>query len=516
MTPISIFNEVLGPVMRGPSSSHTAASFQIGAMARSLLGGVPEKARVAFDPGGSYAQVYTQQGSDRAFVAGLMGWSITDPRFFDALTLADRAGLKISFHIEALRQADHPNTVSLDLQDKDGRKLHLTAKSVGGGAIVFTHLGRWPVRLTGDAHETLLELEAEGAQEASHLLQQDGCLVEPIRSQETNGLVLVHARRSLELEAQDRARLEDMPTVRGLWTAPPVFFVQSGDALFDSAEGAVRLAEERGCTLGEAGLLYESTLLGLDQEVVLAEMSRRFEVMKAAAELGLEDGQIQMRTLHPSAGSVYRAEAQGQVAIGGIHTRAAARAMAAMHVNGSHGVVCAAPTAGAAGTIPGVVVTLAEELELNQRQTALALLAASTVGLVVANRATFAAEIAGCQVEIGAAGAMGAAAVVEVAGGTPRQAVEAAAIAFQNTMGNICDPVQGIVEIPCHTRNAVAASSAFVCADLILGGYQNPVPLDETIDAVYAVGKMLPQELRCTALGGLSMAPSALALKQML
>ena len=115
--------------------------------------------------------------------------------------------------------------------------------------------------------------------------------------------------------------------------------------------------------------------------------------------------------------------------------------------------------------------------------------------------------MAGCQVEIGAAGAMAAAAVVDAAGGRPGQAADAAAIAFQNTMGSVCDLVQGMVEIPCHTRNAAAASSAFVCADLVMGGYDNPIPLDETIDAVYAVGRMMPAELRCTARGGLAISP---------
>ena len=146
----------------------------------------------------------------------------------------------------------------------------------------------------------------------------------------------------------------------------------------------------------------------------------------------------------------------------------------------------------------------------------LPLFAAAAVGAVIASRATFAAEVAGCQVEIGAAGAMAAAAVVEAAGGSAKQALDAAAIALQNTMGSVCDLVQGVVEIPCHTRNAVAASSAFVCADLVLGGYVNPIPLDETIDAVYAVGRMLPPELRCTARGGLAVTPSALKLRRRL
>jgi L-serine dehydratase len=156
---------------------------------------------------------------------------------------------------------------------------------------------------------------------------------------------------------------------------------------------------------------------------------------------------------------------------------------------------------------------LSEEKKLDPETTALALLAAAAVGLLIARRATFAAEVAGCQVEIGAAAAMAAAAVVEAAGGSARQAANAAAISLQNTMGSVCDLVQGMCEIPCHTRNAVAASSAFTCADLVLGGYRNPIPLDETIDASYASGRMLPAELRCTAMGGLAVTPSAKALK---
>ncbi len=209
-----------------------------------------------------------------------------------------------------------------------------------------------------------------------------------------------------------------------------------------------------------------------------------------------------------------RADAEGRLAVGGLHTRAAARAMAVMHVNGAMGVVCAAPTGGSAGVLPGVLVTLAEERGLSPEDAGLALFAASAIGVIVALRATFAAEVAGCQVEIGAAGAMAAAAVVESAGGPARGAADAAAIAFQNTMGSVCDLVQGMVEIPCHTRNAAAAASAFVCADLVLGGYANPIPLDETVDAVYAVGKMMPSELRCTARGGLAVTPSALTLRR--
>lgn len=522
MKAISLFNDVLGPVMRGPSSSHTAAPFQIGTVARALLGGEPVAATFTFDPGGSFAQVYAEQGSDRGFAAGVLGWSLTDDRFPRALELASSQGLDVSFRVAPLPGADHPNTVAIHLRARDGRTLDVVANSIGGGAFVFTRVGGWPVQLTGDGYELLVEL-VPGAEEAARALLA-GPAARLERAGEDKVLLLAHRLSPLPPEAT--SRLAALPGVSAVWAAPPVFFplrgleagasaAAGGVPFFSSAAGMLAYAEAHGCSLGEAALAYEAALLGLPPAQILAETLRRYGVMRASVESGLRPDLPPMQLLRPSAASILRAEREGRLATGGLHTRAAARAMAVMHVNGGMGVVCAAPTAGSAGTLPGVLVTMAEELGLDEAEIARALLAASGVGLVVAARATFAAEVAGCQVEIGAAGAMAAAAVVEAAGGSPRQAADAAAIAFQNTMGSVCDLVQGIVEIPCHTRNAAAAANAFLCADLILGGYHNPIPLDETVDAVYAVGRMLPCELKVTALGGLALAPSAQALPRL-
>lgn len=500
--------------MRGPSSSHTAGPFHIGTIARALLGGEPASARFTFDPGGSFAQVYHEQGSDLGFAAGLMGWSLTDERFPRALEIAAGHGLKIGFGSDPLPKADHPNVVDIDLESRDGHGLRLSARSIGGGSVVFTRLQDWPVHLTGDAHDVLVECDPDAEPLLSGLLAGDGKVVAQSSRQSQDGCLLLHIRRQSPLSAETRALAEASPEVHHLWATPPVFFVKRGRPLFSSAEEMIALAQERKRSLGQIAVAYEAELLGLSESDVMAEAVRRYEVMRSAVRRGLSDNCAPMQLLEPAARDVYQAEAAGRLAIGGIHARAAAMAMAVMHVNNSMGVVCAAPTAGAAGALPGALVTLAEEKGLSQEQIGLAVMAASAVGLILGIRATFAAEVAGCNVEIGAGGAMAAAAVVEVAGGTPRQVADAAAISFQNTMGSTCDLVQGMVEIPCHTRNAVAASSAFVCADLILGGYANPIPLDETIDAVYATGQMLPRELRCTALGGLSVTPSALALKR--
>jgi L-serine dehydratase len=330
------------------------------------------------------------------------------------------------------------------------------------------------------------------------------------RRQVQGDLVLLHLKLRSALDPETKSKLRALPGISKLWSAPPVFYPLRGEPRFASAEEMLALAKSRSLSLGRIALAYEAKLLALPEQEVMAEVVRRFEVMRTSVHHGLEEKLPPMQLLHPSAGEIFRAEAESRLAVGGIHTRAGARALAVMHINSGGGVVCAAPTAGSAGVIPGVLVSLVEDKGLSIQKAALALWTASAIGIIIANRATFAAEVAGCQVEIAAAGAMAAAAVVEAAGGSAAQAADAAAISFQNTMGLVCDPVQGAVEIPCHTRNAVAASSAFLCADLILGGYVNPIPLDETIDAVYAVGQMLPAELKCTALGGLAVAPSAL------
>jgi len=510
MKHVSILNDVLGPVMRGPSSSHTAAPFFIGTIARALIGEECASVTFAFDPEGSFARVYRQQGSDLGFAAGLMGLPITGERFPRALDLAAENGLEIKFAVEPLPEAHHPNTVEIRMVSRSGRRLSAVARSIGGGSIQFTRVDQWPVELRGDAHEMLVEMKVEAEPEVLEHLSRKVKWVGTPERQLHGDLALLHLKLYSALDPEIKSTAGTIPGVSQLWTAPPVFFPIRGQALFASAAELVALSSSRSSSLGHISLAYESALLGLPEQEVMEEIIRRFEVMRTSVSRGLEQTLQPMRLLCPSARSIFQAEAEGRLAVGGIHTRAGARAMAVMHINGGGGVVCAAPTAGSAGVIPGVLVSLVEDKGLSVQKAALALCAASAIGIIISNRATFAAEVAGCQVEIAAAGAMAAAAVVEAAGGTATQAADAAAISFQNTMGLVCDPVQGIVEIPCHTRNAVAASSAFLCADLVLGGYTNPIPLDETIDAVYAVGQMLPRELKCTALGGLSIAPSAL------
>ncbi len=505
---ISVFNDVLGPVMRGPSSSHTAGAYRIGRMVRDLLAEEPTVIRVSFDPGGSMAPTYQPLGVDLAFTAGVMGWSMLDERYFKALNLARSEGVSVDFRIAPLEHTDHPNGMLVEIESTQGRQLRVVAEAVGGGGVRLVRLQDWSVDLDGRSHVVLVEVDAETGADVVDLLP------DPSR-QVAGSSMLLTARSESSVDLDSVTILRENPGVTDVWAVSPVFFVRKGKTTFASAAEMVTVAEQGDLSLGSLTRAYETELLGMSETEVVDEMLRRYEVMEQSVATGLDDSLADMLLLQPTASRIFKAESGSTLAIGGIHTRAAARAMAVMHCCNSRGVICAAPTGGSAGTIPGVVVSLVEELDLSRERVALVLFAASAIGLIVARRATFAAEIAGCQVEIGVSGAMAAAAVVEAAGGTALQAADAAAISLQNTIGSPCDPVAGACEVPCHTRNAVAASSAFTCADLILGGYANPIPLDETIDASYEVGKALPSELRCTARGGCATTPSALDLSHL-
>jgi L-serine dehydratase len=507
---ISIFNDVLGPVMRGQSSSHTAGSYYIGKLIRELARGIPSEAEFIFSPDGSYARVFQAQGSDLAFAAGLMGWTITDERFHKALEIAEDQNLSLRFSVSPFPEADHPNSVKIVLRTKQGESWTAVAKSIGGGAVRITRVNDWDVELDGKNHVILVPCKASNVQDIRELLSTTSI---ELGLKKREGKTLLTATLGSPLDPALQEKIEALSSGNEVWVSSPFVFPKNGEPLFSSAKEIGQIAQKEDLSLGELALRYESVLLGLSEEDCLEEMKKRLRIMQDSIEAGFEDSKVNMQLLEPSASRIVQAIKKNTVAMGGPHTEAAARAMAVMHTANSMGIVCAAPTAGAAGSLPGVISTLIEEKDLDETQAALALFAAGSVGLILAFRATFAAEVAGCQVEIGAAGAMGAAAVVDAVGGRADQAMDAAAISFQNTMGSVCDLIQGVCEIPCHTRNAVAASSAFVCADLVLGGYTNPVPLDETIDAAYSSGKMLPAELRCTSLGGLAVMPSALRIK---
>lgn len=500
----SILNNVIGPIMPGCSSSHTAGPYHIARVCRSLMRECPIEISFIFAPGSSIAECFHEQGSDLAFIMGILELPITGNEFKTALSLPDKYGFKVNFNILEFREATHPNSVKIIATTKNLRDFEFIADSTGGGSFVLRKFNGWDVSLTGDSHDLLVEIN-EGENLYIKNLESSPSI------QERSGKKLLHYKLDSSFQ---NGNLRDFEKV---WYAAPVFHATKKESIFKSAAEIIAYANNNSInrkSIAEAAIDYESSLLGLSRAEICLEMDKRLQVMLDSVKLGLSDECPEMFLLARSARKIYEAESNSKLPLGGVNTRAAIRAMAAMQVNSGQGVICAAPTGGSAGVIPGIISTLIEDLKLSRSVALDALWAAGAIGMIIATRATFAAEVAGCQVEIAAAGAMGAAAVIQSFGGDALAACDAAAVTLQNNMGLVCDLVQGIVEIPCHTRNASFASEAFICADLITGGYYNPIGLDETIDAVFTVGKMLPVELRCTSAGGIATAPSALALKK--
>ena len=244
-------------------------------------------------------------------------------------------------------------------------------------------------------------------------------------------------------------------------------------------------------------------------------MRERLEVMRASVENGMDPDQRSLSGLSGGqAARLNRAVEAGRTVSGSLMGRTAVRAMAIAECNACMGRIVAAPTAGSCGILPAAILTMQEEKGLSDEALVNALFTAAAVGAVIAQRASVSGAEGGCQAECGSAAAMTAAALVELAGGTPEMASAACGLALMNSMGLVCDPVAGLVEVPCVYRNVGSVANALTAADMALAGIAAPIPTDEIIDAMKSVGDMLPACLRETGEGGVAACPSALKSKK--
>ncbi|CCJ32787.1 L-serine ammonia-lyase, iron-sulfur-dependent, subunit alpha [Caloramator australicus] len=278
--------------------------------------------------------------------------------------------------------------------------------------------------------------------------------------------------------------------------------------MYTKGKDLLNLTKESNKKIWEIVLDFECERTGKTKEEVFEGMRNVLKVMMDSANKGLNEEVNSISGLIGGNAKKVEDYRRGKTISGDIINKAMARALSVSEVNASMGRIVAAPTAGSAGILPAVMITAAEVLEKNEDEMVKALFTASGIGQIIAKNATVSGAEGGCQAECGSAAAMAAAAVVEMAGGTPEQALHAASIAIQNILGLVCDPVAGLVEAPCYLRNSSGAVNALTSADLALAGVKSIIPFDEVVDAMYKVGKSLPFELRETALGGIASTPT--------
>ncbi|EMR07555.1 L-serine dehydratase, alpha chain [Bhargavaea cecembensis DSE10] len=280
------------------------------------------------------------------------------------------------------------------------------------------------------------------------------------------------------------------------------------DILFSTVKELVGLAEESGRPISEIMIEQEMLITKRSREDVIAQMERNLEVMEEAVEKGLKGVSSTSGLTGGDAVLIQNYIKSGKSLSGNLLLDAVSKAVATNEVNAAMGMICATPTAGAAGIVPGTLFAVKDKLNPTREQMINFLFTSGAFGFVVANNASISGAAGGCQAETGSAASMAAAAIVEMAGGTPQQSAEAFSIVMKNMLGLVCDPVAGLVEVPCVKRNAMGAAKALVGADMALAGVTSVIPTDEVIEAMHRIGRSMPSALRETAKGGLAATPT--------
>ena len=506
----SIFNDVLGPVLAGPSSSHSAGCARIGRLTGLLWGRPVRKARVVYDSQGSYPKTCVGQGSNFGFTGGLLGMKNDDPSLKDAERIAVSRGVEITFAQEKL-SARHPNEARIDVFDDTGEVgMSVLTLSVGGGMFRIVEMDGYRVEMDGGRAQLYVCCSRGQAQAVSAALASlAGEVVAAENGTDAVLLCAVQLRCVLDEAAARAGRLPGVIWVRSAPVILPVEICGEERPLFSTAAQAMEYAEATEKALWELAVEYECALGRVTGEEVMAQAMHTLDVMKAAANPPDPEKTPRFGFLPYQCEAMGRSRGTVPTVDTGCLQKAMFYALAVMENSCAHNIVSAAPTAGSSGVIPAAVLAVGEELGRTKEEIARGLLAAGLAGAFIANQATFGAEEAGCQAENGAASAMAACGVVQLLGDTVRQGFDAASLALQNLLGLICDPVGGLTEIPCISRNIAAMGNAVLSANMVMLGFDPVIPFDQTIETMLRVGRQLPAALRCTCGGGLCLTPAA-------
>ena len=509
----SIFNDVIGPVMRGPSSSHCAASLRIARLCRDLMDENIKDILIEFDPNGSLATTHKSQGSDMGLFGGFLGWEAHDERLPESDQHIAAASIGVNISITDIGNS-HPNLYKITLSNQKERRT-LTAISTGGGMIEVTGIDGLAVSMAGDYFETLIYcskpepiisyLENSIAYDAIEFHSGENSFIE-IKSQSFPDPVII----------QELQLMEGVMAIKQLRPVLPVMARKNLQVPFITCEEMLAYNSDKQKALWELAIDYEMARGNISSEEVLEKMRQIIRIMGNAIELGLKGTHYHDRILGSQSPAFQSKMNNGQLVGGDINNRVILYVSSMMEVKSSMGVIVAAPTAGSCGALPGALFGIAHSLELSEEVLVRAMLSAGLIGVFIASQATFAAEVGGCMAETGSGGGMAAAAIVEMKGGTLEQSIAAASMALQNSLGIICDPIGNRVEAPCLGRNVMAATNGLSSANMALANYEKLIPLDEVIQTMKLVGDQIHHTLRCTNLGGLSITNAAKKIEAML
>jgi|AntRauTorcE11898_2_1112593.scaffolds.fasta_scaffold07937_3 L-serine dehydratase len=510
-----IFNDVIGPVMRGPSSSHTAASWRIARISLDILNNPLEKALIEFDRDGAWAPNYREQGTTMGMDGGLLGLEMTDERMKDAEGYARRKGITIEYKVSSF-PANHANTVRLTLWGKSKKKVQIIAVSLGGGSFEISSVNAFPVKLYGDLYGMMIFTKNK-----PDLRDELKTIIPPeieFLSEQKENIIKYEFKSSYPFSSELTAQLKNYLVIEEISVIKPIMPVIDGrqtEMPFTTIQSLIDYADKKRADLGDLGLLYERCISGLSDQELTDKMNHIIKIIHNSIDTGLNGTQYADRILQQQSHFIGKAEKEGKIG-DSVMNRIIANVSALMESKSAMEVVVAVPTAGSCGTVGGSLRAISENRGSSGDELNKAYFAAGIVGARFAQGPGFSAEEHGCQVECGAASGMAAAGIVQLMGGTAKQALGAASMAIQNMIGLVCDPVADRVEVPCLGKNITAAVNAYSSAIMSVSGFDAVIPLDEVIQTVSGVSKTMPSCVKCTGKGGLAITETALKIKKKL
>ena len=510
-----IFNDIIGPVMRGPSSSHTAASWRIARIGLDILNEPLERATIEFDHEGAWAPNYREQGTTMGINGGLLGLDITDEKMKVTDSYARDKDIAIEYQISSF-PTDHANTVRLTLTGITQKKVEMVAVSLGGGSFEIRSVEGFPVSLYGDLYG--LMAFTSGKPDISEQLKSIIPSGVEFFAKQRGEVILYEFKSSFSFSSELINQLQKHPGIEEVALINPIMPVIAGrqsEMPFTTIRSLIDYAEEHGKDLGDLGLLYEKCISGLSEEEIISKMKEIIQIIHGSIDTGLKGTQYEDRILQQQSHLIGIAEKKGKIR-DSIVNRIIENVSAIMESKSAMEVVVAVPTAGSCGTVGGSLLAVSENIGSSFDELIKAYFAAGIVGAYFAQGPGFSAEEHGCQVECGASAGMAAAGMVQLMGGSAKQALNAASMAIQNMIGLVCDPVADRVEVPCLGKNISAAVNAYSSAIMATSGFDAVIPLNEVIETVSRVSKTMPTCVKCTGKGGLAITQTALDLKNKL
>jgi L-serine dehydratase len=479
-----------------------------------LLGEALKKAFVYFDKDGAWAPNYREQGTTLGMDGGLLGIPMTDERIKNTESEAEKRGIEIHYRINSFEN-NHVNSFRIFAQGIHGRMLQLQAASLGGGAFEIQSINEHPVHLTGDSHELILlgEFRPEHVKEIKDILPEVMINeMEPVNN--VINLKFTAAIPKLKID-----QLKNKLPFAVVMTCAPVVPILAGNERpmpFSDVETLLSYAEAEDKSLADMGRMFEMYRGGISKQEVNSLMHEIVSIIENSIAVGLQGTAYEDRILPRQSHLIKEAVDNGTILNNDLINNIISNVSAIMESKSALEVVVANPTAGSCGAVGGVLKAVADSRGSNRNELLDAYFASALIGVYFAKGPGFSAEEHGCQVECGASAGMAAAGIVQLYGGTARQAVDAASMAIQNMIGLICDPIADRVEAPCLGKNVSAAMNALSSATMVRAGFNALIPLEEVIETVGKVSLQMPSCNKCTGKGGLAITKTACALKDKL